>query len=76
MAVSPELPVHLREMREQHRLTFDLLHDPGQDVAGRYGLVYTFPQDLQQVYADFDLDLPTLNGDGAWRLPMPARDPW
>ena len=73
MAVSPELPEHLREIREQRGLAFDVLHDPGGEVASAYGLTFTLPEDLQAVYAGFGLDLPTLNGDGAWRLPLPAR---
>ena len=73
MAVSPELPEHLREIKEQRKLSFDILHDPGGAVASTYGLTFTLPDDLQQIYAGFGLDLPTLNGDGAWRLPIPAR---
>ena len=73
MAVSPELPEHLREIKAQRKLTFDILHDPGGAVAAKYGLNFTLPGDLQGVYAGFGLDLPTLNGDGAWQLPMPAR---
>ena len=55
------------------RLAFPMLHDAGGAVADRYGLGFTLPPDLQTIYAGFGLDLPTLNGDGAWRLPMPAR---
>ena len=73
MVVSPELPEHLREIREQLGLTFDALHDPGGEVASAYGLTFTLPKDLQTVYTGFGLDLPTLNGDGAWKLPLPAR---
>ena len=53
--MSPELPIHLQEVSDQH------------------GLVFTLPDDLQRAYAGFGLDLPVLNGDGQWRLPMPAR---
>jgi len=65
--------VYLREIREQRKLTFDILHDPGGAVAAQYGLNFPLPDDLQGVYAGFGLDLPTLNGDGLWQLPMPAR---
>ena len=73
MAVSPELPEHLRELHAAKRLGFPILHDPGGAVAEEYGLNFTLPQDLQTVYAGFGLDLPVLNGDGRWQLPMPAR---
>ena len=50
-----------------------MVHDPDGQAAAEYGLSFTLPEDLQAVYAGFGLELPTLNGDGAWRLPMPAR---
>ena len=37
------------------------------------GLVFTLPEELQKIYAKFGIDLPTGNGDGTWRLPIPAR---
>ena len=49
------------------------MHDPHGEVASAYGLTYTLPDDLKTVYAGFGLDLPELNGDGTWRLPLPAR---
>ncbi len=40
----------------------------------KFGLVYTFPDGLRQVYSEvFGIDLPTFNGDDSWTLPMPAR---
>ena len=73
MAVSPEEPLHLREMAEQENLAFPVLHDSGGAVARAYGLNFTLPEDLQAIYRSFGIDLPALNGDGAWQLPMPAR---
>ena len=59
-------------MKEKN-LTFDLLSDPGNRVAKTYGLVYTFPEDLKQVYLQFGIDLSQYNGDDSWPLPMPGR---
>jgi peroxiredoxin len=42
-------------------------------VAEGYGLVFTLPPDLQAIYEKFGIDLPKGNGDGTWRLPVPAR---
>ena len=50
-----------------------MLSDPGNQVAGQYGLVYTVPDDLKQVYLKFGLDVAQHNGDDSWTLPMPAR---
>lgn len=54
-------------------MTFEVLRDLGNCVAEQYGLVFTLPVDLQAIYAKFGIDLPTGNGDGTWRLPVPAR---
>ena len=54
-------------------MTFEVLRDLGNRVAEQYGLVFTLPEDLQAIYAKFGIDLPTGNGDGTWRLPIPAR---
>jgi peroxiredoxin len=35
--------------------------------------VFTLPEDLQAIYTKFGIDLPKGNGDGTWRLPIPAR---
>jgi peroxiredoxin len=42
-------------------------------VAETYGLVYTFPEDLKEVYLGFGIDLSRFNGDDSWTLPMPGR---
>ncbi len=31
------------------------------------------PEDLREVYLSLSIDLPKLNGDTNWTLPMPAR---
>jgi len=42
-------------------------------VAEAYGLVFTLPDDLRAIYTKFGIDLARGNGDGTWRLPIPAR---
>lgn len=54
-------------------MTFEVLRDLGNRVAEQYGLVFTLPEALQGIYAKFGIDLPAGNGDGTWRLPIPAR---
>jgi len=51
----------------------ELLSDPGNRVAEKYGLVYKLPDDLKQIYLQFGIDLEKYNKDDSWRLPMPAR---
>jgi len=54
-------------------MSYEVLRDFGNRVAEKCGLVFTLPEDLQQIYTNFGIDLPTGNGDGTWRLPVPAR---
>jgi len=50
-----------------------MLRDFGNRVAESYGLTFTLPDDLREIYMRFGIDLARGNGDGTWRLPVPAR---
>jgi peroxiredoxin len=62
-----------RETEEPKPFAYEMLRDFGNRVAEQYGLVFTLPDDLRQVYRKFGIDLARGNGDGMWRLPVPAR---
>jgi peroxiredoxin len=62
-----------RETEEPKPFAYEMLRDFGNQVAEKYGLVFTLPDDLQAIYLKFGIDLPRGNGDGTWRLPVPAR---
>jgi peroxiredoxin len=62
-----------RETEEPKPLSFEQLRDLGNRVAEAYGLVFTLPDDLREIYVKFGIDLARGNGDGTWRLPIPAR---
>jgi peroxiredoxin len=55
-----------------HKLDFDLLSDAGNTVAGRFGIAFTLPEALREVYGKFGADLVKYDGDSSWTLPMPA----
>jgi peroxiredoxin len=57
---------------DQHGLPFPLLSDAGNRVAEQFGLVYSVPPYLQQYYRSILVNLPFLNGEASWRLPVPA----
>ena len=60
-------------MKEEKNLTMELLSDPGNRVAKKFGLVWKFPDDLKKLYLKFGTDLENYNNDNSWTLPMPAR---
>ncbi len=73
MIVSPQLEEVNREMKEKKRLEVDILSDPGNQVAEKYGIKYRLPDDLIGVYQKFGLTVDKNNGDDSWTLPMPTR---
>lgn len=73
IAISPQLQSFNREFREEKKLTFEILSDPGNEVAQRYGIKFQLPEDLREVYLKFNIDVPKHNGDDSWTLPLPTR---
>jgi peroxiredoxin len=72
--LSPELPKFSADLAAKHKLTFPILNDHGFAIAKAFGLAFTLPDDLKDVYLNtFKLDLEARNGEPSWQLPMPAR---
>lgn len=73
MVISPELASHITPMATRHKFTFPILWDEKCLIAGAFGLAFTLPDDLREVYRSFGNDLAQRNGDPSWQLPVPAR---
>lgn len=74
VAISPQTAPNSRRARRQNNITFPILSDPGNDVAATFGLRFTLPDYLQDLYKTaFRNDLAVTNGDASWTLPMPSR---
>lgn len=74
VAISPQIPKFSEHITKRHKLAYDVLSDPGNQVAEAFGLVFSFPDELRRIYADaLRIDLPKFNGDDSWRLPLSAR---
>jgi len=73
VAISPQIPANSRKSHRDNKLGFPILSDPGTAVAAAFGLRFALPEDLVEVYKQFDNDLPKINDDASWVLPMPAR---
>lgn len=72
IAISPQLPDESLTTKERNELSFDVLSDVGNVVAKRYGLVFTVPEELREVHRQLGKELPKINGDETWELPVPA----
>jgi len=72
LAISPQTGKQSYFMRDQHKLRFPLLVDAGNAVARKFGLAYRVPEEQQEIYSRTFVNLPFLNGDPSWELPIPA----
>lgn len=72
VAVGPQTERQSDFMVGHHGLPFPVLSDPGNKVAGQFGLVYAIPEYHRAYYKSILVNIPFVNGDESWRLPLPA----
>ena len=70
--LSPQTVQQSFFMRDQHKLRFPLLSDAGNKVARQFALTYRVPDEQRAVYRRAFVNLPFVNGDDSWELPIPA----
>jgi redoxin len=71
VALTPELPDYSLSTKEKHQLTFEILTDLNNEVANRYGLVFTLDENTAVRY-EKGFGLSAYNGNHLNQLPMPA----
>ena len=72
VAISPETPDQSLSTQEKNELSFEVLSDRQNKLAKQLGLVFTLPESLRPIYANFGIDIPAHNGDATFELPLPA----
>src|SRR5579864_4689831 len=72
VAISPQTVQQSFFMRDQHKLRFALLSDAGNHVSRQFALTYRVPEEQKAVYRRAFVNLPFVNGDESWELPIPA----
>jgi peroxiredoxin len=72
VAIGPQTARQSDFMAGQHGLPFPVLVDPACAVAEKFGLVYTVPQYHREYYLSILVNIPFVNGEPSWRLPIPA----
>jgi len=70
VAISPQLPSYGRAVRRRAALEFDVLSDEGLEVAQAFGLAFTLPPYLEELYRSFGNTLDKFHGEPAYRLPL------
>ncbi len=72
VAIGPQIERQSDFMAGQHGLPFPVLSDPGNLIAEKFGLVYTVPEYHRTYYKSILVNIPFVNGEPSWRLPIPA----
>jgi peroxiredoxin len=70
--ISPQTVKQSFFMHDQHKLRFPVLSDAGNKVARQFGLTYRVPAAQQAIYRRAFVNLPFINGDDSWELPIPT----
>ncbi len=72
VAISPQTVRQNDFTLSQHQMPFPLLRDEGAAVADAYGAAYRVPEFMQTHYRSMLVNVPFINGESSWRLPVPA----
>ncbi|SDD52013.1 Peroxiredoxin [Variovorax sp. CF079] len=72
VAISPQTPDHSLDTIERNALAYTVLSDSSLDAANGFGIAITLPPELIDLYASAGTDIPVLNGNAQWVLPIPA----
>jgi peroxiredoxin len=73
VAISPQTAPNSRRSQRENKLDFSILSDVKSQVANAFGIRFALPDYLVELYKGFGNNLPAVNDDPAWVLPMPAR---
>jgi len=73
VVLTPELERYTRALHKKLNLPFDILTDLHLKAAKQFGLVFTFPDYLRELYKTFGSTLDRFHDESEYRLPIPAR---
>lgn len=71
VAISPELPKHVKTTVKKNKLNYKVLHDKENKLAHKYGIVFKLPEALLPIYKD-RLQIDKINGYEKMELPLAA----
>ena len=72
VAISPQTPDGSLSTQETKELTFTVLSDPGNQIAGRLGILTAPSEGTRAAQLQLGLDLTQVNADGTTGIPMPT----
>jgi peroxiredoxin len=72
VAISPQTPDGSLSTQETKELTFTVLSDPGNQIAGQLGILTAPSEGTRAAQLQLGLDVTKVNADGTTALPMPT----
>ncbi len=72
LAISPQTPENIIDLREQTGLSYELLVDKDNGLAERLGLMFELDEKTVELYRQYGIDVAKTNGTDTWQLPVPA----
>lgn len=72
VAVSPQVPERLVEIRDKHALTLQVATDRDNVLARRLGILYSFDEASRQAAQARSSSIGDVTGTGTWELPQPT----
>lgn len=72
LAVSPQVPERLVEIKDRHNLSLQVASDRDNQLARRFGVLYEFDQASRQASLAKGPGIGEVTGTGTWELPQPT----
>lgn len=72
VAVSPQVPEKLIEIKQRHVLDFAVATDRDNRLARRFGILYSFDEASRRSSLESGTPIGEVTGTGTWELPMPT----
>ncbi len=72
IAISPQTQNKTKEMVDNNNITFNVLSDPANKIAKKFGIVYKMSEELASLYKKMGINIPDYTGRDRYELPIPA----
>lgn len=72
VAVSPQVPERLIDIKQRHSLTLHVASDRDNQLAGRLGILYSFDEASRKSALAKGSGIGAVTGTGTWELPQPT----
>ncbi len=72
VAISPQVPERLVEIKDKHQLTLQVASDQDNQLGRRFGVLYSFDDASRQAALAKGSGIGAITGTGTWELPQPT----